>query len=78
MANISTPVNARSSHSERCFGNRRTRPSDTATSTTTAITNRIATNEIGGKSRNPTLIASQVELQITHSAANAATTGSFR
>src|ERR1700733_635609 len=32
-----------------------------------ATTKRIATNEIGGKSRSPTLIASQVELQTTQS-----------
>jgi phosphoribosylformylglycinamidine synthase subunit PurS len=43
-----------------------------------AITNRIATKEIGGKSRRPTLIASQVELQTTQSTANAATIGNFR
>jgi hypothetical protein len=36
-------------------------------STTIAIKKRIATNEIGGKSRKPILIASQVELQTTQS-----------
>ena len=34
-----------------------------------AIRKRIATKEIGGRSRNPILIASQVELQTTQSAA---------
>jgi hypothetical protein len=37
-----------------------------------AIRNRIATNEIGGKSRSPTLIASQVELQTMQSVSQAA------
>jgi hypothetical protein len=37
-----------------------------------AITKRIATKEIGGKSRKPTLIASQVELQTMQSVSHAA------
>lgn len=36
-----------------------------------AMTNRSATNEIGGKSRRPTLMASQVELQTTQSVSQA-------
>jgi hypothetical protein len=43
------------------------RPIETATSTAIAIKKRIATNEIGGKSRKPILIASQVELQTAQS-----------
>ena len=53
--------------SARRTGSNRTRPTEIARRTATAIANRMATNEIGGRSRNPTLIASQVELQITHS-----------
>src|SRR5437764_8860992 len=37
-----------------------------------AITNRIAAKDIGGKSRRPTLIASQVELQTTQRVSQAA------
>ena len=40
--------------------------------TTTAMIKRSATNEIGGRSRSPNLIASQVELQIMQSATKAA------
>src|SRR5437773_4499152 len=36
-----------------------------------AIRKRIATNEIGGRSRRPTLMASQVELQTTQSVSHA-------
>ena len=36
------------------------------------MTNRSETKEIGGRSRNPILIASQVELQTTQSASHAA------
>jgi hypothetical protein len=39
-----------------------------------AIKKRIATNEIGGKSRSPILMASQVELQTTQSVNHAAGT----
>jgi hypothetical protein len=38
---------------------------------------RSATNEIGGRSRSPNLIASQVELQIMQSATNAAIAASL-
>src|SRR5439155_8277281 len=44
---------------------------ETANSTPIAIKNRIATNEIGGKSRNPILITSHVELQTTQSVSHA-------
>src|SRR2546430_2676600 len=37
-----------------------------------AMTNRSATKEIGGRSRNPTLIASQVELQTMQRVSQAA------
>src|SRR5947209_18533634 len=37
-----------------------------------ATTKRIATKEIGGRSRNPTLIASQVELQTMQRVSHAA------
>jgi hypothetical protein len=36
-----------------------------------AMRKRIATNEIGGRSRNPILMASQVELQTTQSVSHA-------
>jgi hypothetical protein len=39
-----------------------------------AIRKRIATNETGGKSRKPILMASQVELQTMHSVSQAAGT----
>lgn len=44
---------------------------DTANSTAIAMRKRIATNEIGGRSRNPILIASQVELHTTESVTHA-------
>src|SRR5438270_3237610 len=61
------PVIARTTYSPRHSGNNRVRPIETATSAVMAIRKRIATNEIGGKSRSPILMASQVELQTTHS-----------
>src|SRR5207245_11372982 len=48
-------------------GRSRVRPIETASNTTIAIKKRIATNETGGKSRKPILMASQVELQTTQS-----------
>jgi hypothetical protein len=45
---------------------------ETATNAIIAIRNRIPTYEIGGKSRKPTLIASQVELQTMQSVSHAA------
>ena len=45
--------------------------------TATAIMNRIATKEIGGRSRSPNLIASQVELQMRQSATNATIAANF-
>ena len=39
-----------------------------------AMRKRIATNEIGGRSRNPILMASQVELQTTQSVSHASGT----
>jgi hypothetical protein len=45
---------------------------ETATNAIIAIRNRIPTYEIGGKSRRPTLIASQVELQTMQSVNHAA------
>src|SRR6266446_9125841 len=61
------PVIARTTYSPRHSGNNRVRPIETATSTMMAIRKRIATNEIGGRSRRPILMASHVELQTTHS-----------
>jgi hypothetical protein len=60
-------VMAKTAKSLRCCGSKRVRPIETAISTVIAIRKRIATNEIGGKSRKPTLMASQVELQTTQS-----------
>src|SRR5438093_5212396 len=66
-----TPVIARTTYSPRCSGNNRVRPIETATSTVIAIKKRIATNEIGGKSRSPILMASHVELQTIQSVSHA-------
>src|SRR5437763_13410651 len=44
---------------------------ETAKSTIIAIRKRIATKEIGGRSRNPILMASQVELQTMQSVSHA-------
>src|SRR5206468_996051 len=65
------PVIARTTYSPRHSGNNRVRPIETATSTVMAIRKRIATNEIGGKSRSPILMASHVELQTTQSVSQA-------
>src|SRR3954452_14425858 len=43
-----------------------------ASRTATAMMNRIAANETGGRSRRPNLMASQVELQMRQSVTNAA------
>src|SRR5437588_6557682 len=56
------------------MGSNRTRPTETAISTMIAIRKRIATNEIGGRSRNPILITSHVELQTTQSVSHASGT----
>src|SRR6267143_3188397 len=68
------PVIARTTYSPRRSGNNRVRPIETATSTVKAIKKRIATNEIGGKSRSPILMASHVELQTIQSVSHAAGT----
>src|SRR5215471_826301 len=65
------PVTARTTQSLRVRGSRWVRPIETATSTIIAMRKRIATNEIGGRSRNPILIASQVELQTRQSVSHA-------
>src|SRR5690349_11186718 len=68
------PVIANTKSSLRPKGSKRVRPIETANSTTIATRKRIATNENGGRSRNPILIASQVELQTTHSVTHASGT----
>src|ERR1051325_1278291 len=50
---------------------------ETATSTAIAITKRMATNEIGGKSRSPILIASHVELHTMQSTRYAVASANF-
>src|SRR5260370_29642886 len=65
------PVIARTTYSPRHSGNNRVRPIETATSAVMAIRKRIATNEIGGKSRSPILMASHVELQTIQSVSHA-------
>src|SRR5439155_4675593 len=65
------PVIASTTYSLRRSGNNRVRPIETATSTMMAIRKRIATNEIGGKSRSPILMASHVELQTIQSVSQA-------
>src|SRR5207247_8391292 len=65
------PVIARTTYSLRRSGNNRVGPIETAMSTMMAIRKRIATNEIGGKSRSPILIASHVELQTIQSVTHA-------
>src|SRR5437763_5536132 len=72
-----TPVQASSLKSPRPGGISGTRPMEMARRTVTAMMNRIATKEIGGRSRRPSLIASHVELQIRQSATNAATAANF-
>src|SRR5213083_286940 len=69
-----TPVIARTTYSPRHSGNNRVRPIETATSAVIAIRKRIATNEIGGKSRSPILIASHLELQAMQCVRHAAGT----
>src|SRR5215469_1543400 len=61
------PVIARTAYSLRRRGSNRVRPIETASNAMIAIRKRIATNEIGGKSCKPILIASQVELQTAQS-----------
>src|SRR5215471_18376116 len=68
------PVMARTVYSLRRRGSKRVLPTERASSTPIAIKNRIATNEIGGRSRNPILIASHVELQTTQSVSHASGT----
>src|SRR6184192_3919059 len=75
---MSTPVNASTTQSERRLGSNRTRPTETKTRAMIATRKRMATYEIGGKSRRPTLIASQVELQTRQSASHAAGIRQFR
>src|SRR2546421_1744444 len=74
---MSTPVQASSLKSPWFGGSKGTRPTEIASKTITAMIKRIATNEIGGRSRSPSLIASQVELQIRQSATNAAMAASL-
>src|SRR5947208_15574202 len=69
---MSTPVNASTTQSERRLGSNRTRPTETKTRAMIATRKRMATYEIGGKSRRQTLIASQVELQTMQSVSHAA------
>jgi hypothetical protein len=52
-------------------GSKRVRLIETASSTKIAMKKRIATNEIGGRSRNPIFIASQVELHTMQSVSHA-------
>src|SRR5436309_314895 len=75
--NIRTPVQASSLKSARPGGISGTRPIEMASRTMTAMTNRMATKDIGGRSRNPNLMASQVELQMRQSATNAAMAASL-
>ena len=77
IANMSTPVQASNLKSPRSRGSNGTRPTEIARRTTTAMMKRSATNEIGGRSRSPNLIASQVELQIMQSATKAAIAASL-
>src|SRR5437879_13220751 len=62
---------SRTAYAPRHIRNNRVPPIETATSAVMAIRKRIATNEIGGKSRSQILMASHVELQTIQSVSHA-------